>query len=110
MRAAPRRRRRERTPAGRAGHAWDVRARSLTVPKPFGKRIRKARMADRRRGACDVVLHPLPGRRGLTGVEQEPCGPRVTVARLTHAAGVEQPLPDDEIGAVAADPPLAGGD
>ena len=53
---------------------------------------RQAGLLDRLGGLVDRVLHAPPLGRPALGVQQEPRGARVAVARLAHPAGVEQPL------------------
>jgi len=52
---------------------------------------------DRRGGPIDVVGDTVEAGRLLTRVELEPGGARVAVARLSDAAGVDQPLAGAEI-------------
>src|SRR4051812_46696002 len=85
---------------GRAG----VRARaasSLTVLQAVGERVREARGADRRLGARDVVLDPLPRRVPAVEIEQEVRRAGVAVARLADRARIEDPLALAHIGARA---------
>ena len=65
---------------------------SLTVLEALGERVGQVRRPDRGLGARDVVLRAAVGRRPAAGVEQQPRGARVAVARLADRARVDQPL------------------
>ena len=60
------------------------RARSLTVLQAVGERVGQPRVADRRRRARDVVVHPVPGarcRRRCRAAARPPAGRRRAAAR-----------------------------
>ena len=83
-----------------------VAASRVIGPRRGGRRgSRAARPPRSPRRVVDRVLDPPPGRGPGLGVEQQPGGARVAVARLADAAGVEQPAPLGEVGLVAARAP-----
>src|SRR5262249_11680297 len=71
--------------------------------EPRGEGARQPGLADGGRGGVEVVGGGVEARGPLLGVELEPGRPRVAVARLADAAGIEQPgaVVDPELGAVA---------
>ena len=77
--------------------------------QPFGQRIRQSCGPDGRRGTRDVVIgSPVDGAEAVE-VELQPGSPRISVARLADAAGIDQPLAVGEIELEIAVPGLAGG-
>src|SRR5437773_2773264 len=85
------RRRRVPRPPRRGGTRGGI-ARSLTVLQALGEGIREAGGADRGRGAVDVVAGALPGGGLGGGVEQQPRGARIAVARLADGPRVDEPF------------------
>ncbi len=81
---------------GRASIEWGS-ERLLAVLEALGEGFGQPRGADRGRGAGDVVFRaPASGPR--VGVEQQPGGTGIPVARLADAPGVQQPLALGEVG------------
>src|SRR5215208_4009669 len=59
--------------------------------QPVGEQLGQSRLPDRLGRTVYVVGDAVVGRLPVIGVELEPGGPRVAVAGLAHAAGIEQP-------------------
>src|ERR1044071_141262 len=67
-------------------------AASLPVLEALGERIGEVGGADGGLGARDVVVGAAPRRGPGVGVEHQPGGPRVAVARLAGGARIDEPL------------------
>ena len=70
---------------------------SLPHVEAVGEQIGQSGLADRVRGAVNLVLDAVVGRVPLLGVELEPGRARVAVAGLADAARVEQSAPLAEV-------------
>ncbi len=73
----------------------------MTVPQPLGEGVGQARGADGRLRARDVVVRALPRRRGRLDVQKQPGRPRVAVAGLADAAGIQEEAGAAQVGPLA---------
>src|SRR5262245_48511541 len=65
---------------------------SLTELEALGQRFGQLRGANCGLCRCDVVWSAQPARAPGLGVQQQPRGARIAIARLAGAARVDQPL------------------